>query len=166
MLSAEADQIDRLVSGAYESMAHFDLFAAQAMIYFAAVSYAECLQRLVDAESGAAPWRGFLGVGDPVMGPLPAASRRRLRRITRGKGAAGSARDREAFVAWVAGSIAPRNVCGFSEPSRHHMYPVDLDHLVDQHALLDMSRDQLIAGLPALRGVTIDSVLPGSARSV
>src|SRR5437867_11203405 len=34
-LSAEADQIDLVVAGAYEAMAHFDLFAAQAMLYFA-----------------------------------------------------------------------------------------------------------------------------------
>jgi hypothetical protein len=36
-----------VVAGAYEAMAHFDLFAAQAMIYFATVSYAEVRQRLV-----------------------------------------------------------------------------------------------------------------------
>ncbi|HEX9108322.1 MAG TPA: FAD-dependent monooxygenase, partial [Longimicrobiales bacterium] len=35
LLAAEADQIDRLVAGAYDAMAHFDLFAAHAMIYFA-----------------------------------------------------------------------------------------------------------------------------------
>ena len=34
-LGAEADQIDLVVAGAYEAMAHFDLFAAQAMLYFA-----------------------------------------------------------------------------------------------------------------------------------
>src|SRR5438477_1524040 len=34
MLSDEADQIDQLVAGAYEAMAHFDLFAAHALIYF------------------------------------------------------------------------------------------------------------------------------------
>ena len=69
-LSAEADQIDTLVAGAYDSMAHFDLFAAQAMLYFATVSFAEVGQRIAPDE--AAAWRGFLGVGDPVLEPLPA----------------------------------------------------------------------------------------------
>src|SRR5688572_24905719 len=36
-LSAEGDQIDLVVAGAYEALAHFDLFAAQAMLYFATV---------------------------------------------------------------------------------------------------------------------------------
>ena len=58
-LAAEADQIDTLVAGAYEAMAQFDLFAAQAMLYFAAVSFAEVGQRIAPDESVA--WRGFLG---------------------------------------------------------------------------------------------------------
>jgi hypothetical protein len=63
-LSAEAHQIDRFVAGAYEAMAHFDLFAAHAMIYFATVSFAEVRQRLLADESGSAAWSGFLGIGD------------------------------------------------------------------------------------------------------
>ena len=77
---AEADQIDRLVAGAYEAMAHFDLFAAQAMLYFATVSFAEVSQRL--RPDDAAAWAGFLGVGDPVLEPLCRARARRLRQIT------------------------------------------------------------------------------------
>src|SRR4029079_7327995 len=56
-LAAEADQIDLLVGGADEALAHFDLFAAQAMLYFATVSFAEASQRLVPKE--AAAWGGF-----------------------------------------------------------------------------------------------------------
>jgi FADH2 O2-dependent halogenase len=40
LLTLEADQVDRMVAGAYEAMAHFDLFAAHAMLYFGTVSYA------------------------------------------------------------------------------------------------------------------------------
>src|SRR6266850_1005275 len=64
MLAREADQIDTLVAGAYDAMAHFDLFAAHAMIYFGIVSYAEVRQRTRPDDSVA--WNGFLGVGDPV----------------------------------------------------------------------------------------------------
>lgn len=140
LLSAEADQIDRLVAGAYEAMDHFDLFAAQALIYFAAVSFAEARQRLVEAD----PWSGFLGVGDPVLEPLPRESLRRLRRGPKP----------EAFERWVAAAIAPRNIAGFADPAAHNLYPVDLDVLVDRHALLGLSREQIIAALPLLRGAT------------
>lgn len=152
-LSAEADQIDRLISGAYDSMAHFDLFAAQAMIYFASVSFAEARQRLVDGASPTAPWAGFLGVGDPALRSLPGASRRRLRRITRGRRLTGTAQDRKDFVAWVAQAIAPRNVAGLADRNRHNLYPVNLDALVDRHELLGLSRERLLAALPALRGM-------------
>jgi FADH2 O2-dependent halogenase len=151
MLNAEADQIDRLVAGAYEAMAHFDLFAAHAMIYFAAVSFAEARQRLLVHDADAAAWSGFVGVGDPVLEPLPRASLRRLRRITRGEH---TAEERGKFAAWVRNAIAPRNIGGFGEPSRRHLYPVDLDWLIDRHDLLGMTRDQVMAGLPALRGMS------------
>jgi len=138
LLGAEADQIDRLVAGAYEAMDHFDLFAAQALIYFATMSFAEARQRLVEAD----PWSGFLGVGDPVLGPLPRESLRRLRRGPK----------RGDFERWVAAAIAPRNIAGFADPAAHNLYPVDLDVLVDRHALLGLSREEIIAALPALRG--------------
>jgi len=151
-LSAEADQIDLLVAGAYEAMAHFDLFAAQAMIYFASVSFAEVSQRLKPSDSSA--WAGFLGVGDSVLGPLSRESLARLRRITQRTGAVGTTGQRSAFAQWVARAIAERNVAGLADPARRNLYPVDFDALVQQHALLGMSREQILAALPALRGMS------------
>jgi FADH2 O2-dependent halogenase len=149
-LSAEADQIDLVVAGAYEAMAHFDLFAAQAMLYFAAVSFAEASQRLAPTESVA--WNGFLGVGDSVLGSLPRESLNRLREITRGRGEPGTAPERRKFVEWITQAIAPRNVAGLADPARRNLYPVDFDALVSRHALLGMTREQLLQGLPAIRG--------------
>ncbi len=143
LLSAEADQIDWLVAGAYRAMTRFDLFAAQAMIYFAAVSFAEVRQRIGPDENVA--WSGFLGVGDPELRGLPHASLRRLRRVR-------SAADRREFVKWVSKSIARRNVCGLANPAAHNSYPVDLDVLTRRHAVLGMSREALVSALPALRG--------------
>jgi FADH2 O2-dependent halogenase len=142
LLSAEADQIDRLVAGAYHAMARFDLFAAHAMIYFAAVSFAEVRQRVNPTESHS--WAGFLGVGDPQLGGLPRASLRRLRHVR-------TPADRRQFVQWVSKAIAPRNVCGLANPAAHGLYPVDLDVLVQRHRVLGMSRESLISALPALR---------------
>jgi FADH2 O2-dependent halogenase len=142
-LSDEADQIDMLVAGAYHAMARFDLFAAHAMIYFAAVSFAEIRQRVLKDHDFA--WSGFLGVGDPQLGGLPRASLRRLRHVR-------SPADRRLFVQWVSNAIAPRNVCGLANRAAHGLYPVDLDALVRRHAVLGMSRKSLINALPALRG--------------
>lgn len=151
-LGAEADQIDLIVAGAYEAMAHFDLFSAHAMIYFGAVSFAEVSQRLAPGESAA--WSGFLGVGDSVLGPLPRESLRRLREITHSHGDIGSAKERQEFVDWVSQAIAPRNIAGLADPTRRNLYPVDFDVLVARHDLLGMSRGQLVDALPALRGMT------------
>ena len=151
LLGTEADQIDCLVAGAYQAMSHFDLFAAHAMLYFATVSYAEIHQRLTPEDDVA--WKGFLGVGDPVSEPLPRESMRRLRHITRGVGEIGTADQRRDFATWVAQAIAPRNVAGVADAAKRNLYPVDFDVLIERHALLGMSRDQLLSGLPALRGM-------------
>ena len=145
-----------MIAGAYEAMAHFDLFAAHAMLYFATVSYAEVQQRVAEDEE--AGWRGFLGVGDPVLEPLPAESLRRLSEITRSRGEPGSAAERDRYVAWVPRAIASRNVAGLADASRNNLYPVDLDRLIDRHALLGMTRDQLVVALPALRGMSPEPV--------
>ena len=150
-LCAEADQIDLMVAGAYEAMAHFDLFAAHAMLYFATVSFAEVSQRLKPTDTAA--WSGFLGVGDPVLEPLPRKALERLREITQRRGAIGNPEERRAFSEWLAQQIAPRNIAGLADAERHNLYPVDFDALIEGHALLGMSRDQVVAALPALRGM-------------
>lgn len=151
-VAAEADQIDLVVAGAYEAMAHFDLFAAQAMLYFIAVSFAEASQRLVPDDSGC--WSGFLGVGDPVLGKLPAQSLARLKRIAGGEGSSGTARQREEFADWIAAAAAPRNVAGLADGRRGNLYPVDFEALVDAHERLGMSRSEVVATLPRLRGMS------------
>jgi len=158
VLGAEADQIDLLVAGAYEAMTHFDLFAAHAMLYFATVSFAEVSQRLAPKESAA--WRGFLGVGDAVLGPLPHEALRRLRRIVQSRGGVGTSDERQGFAEWVTHAIAPRNVAGLADHGRRNLYPVDFDALIERHALLGMSRDQLLQALPALRGMSPEPLLP------
>ena len=152
MLGEEADQIDVLVAGAYESMADFDLLAAHAMLYFATVSFAEVSQRL--GSQAAAAWKGFLGVDDPVLAPLMREGLRRVRNITQGRGERGSTEERRAYADWVASAIDARNVAGLSNSSRHNLYPVDFDALIERHALVGMTREQLVAALPVLRGMS------------
>lgn len=157
LLAAEADQIDRMVAGAYEAMTHFELFAAHAMLYFATVSYAEVRQRITSDDQVA--WSGFLGVGDTVTEPLPRESLLRLTRITGNRGEIGDDVARRRYADWVSAAIAPRNVAGLSDPGRQNLYPVDLDVLIESHALLGMDRDRLVAALPALRGMGSESLI-------
>jgi FADH2 O2-dependent halogenase len=164
MLAAEADQTDALIAGAYEAMSHFELFAAHAMLYFAAVSFAEVSQRVAGGD--AAAWGGFLGIGDEVLEPLFRDALVRLRRITGGRGETGTAAERRDFASWVERSIAPRNVAGLADSSRHNLYPVDLDVLVERHALLGMTRAQVIDALPALRGMSAEPPLGRAAVPV
>jgi len=143
-----------MVAGAYEAMAHFDLFAAQAMLYFATVSFAEVTQRMTSDDTVA--WRGFLGVGDGVLGPLPRESFDRLTYITKRRGDEGTETERRGFVDWLAKAISPRNIAGLADARRRNLYPVDLDALVEHHALVGMTREEVVAALPVLRGMAPD----------
>jgi tetracycline 7-halogenase / FADH2 O2-dependent halogenase len=149
LLAGEADQIDQLVAGAYQAMASFELFAAHAMIYFALVSYSEVQQRF--APHGDWAWSGFLGVGDSVGHSLPGESLRRLDAIVGDNARVPSRDEHRDYAAWVERAIAPRNIAGLADPARHNLYPVDLDVLVNRHALLSMEREALIERLPLLR---------------
>jgi FADH2 O2-dependent halogenase len=147
LLAAEADQIDTLVAGAYLALPDFALFAAQAMLYFAVVSFAEARQRLVSGSG----WEGFLGAGDPAVESLYGESLRRLARLTgRGRRPA-SAEERRGFEDWVARGIASRNVAGLADPRRRNLYPVDLDILIERCNLLGLSPLDVRRALPRLR---------------
>jgi FADH2 O2-dependent halogenase len=149
LLRREADQIDLVVAGAYKAMASFDLFCAQSMLYFGAVSFAEASQRLAPDDEVA--WRGFLGIGDAVLEQLPRESLQRLR-VLSSRDSADAAIARDDFARWMRSAIQPRNLAGLADPRRHNLYPVDFDALVEAHALIGMSRGELLAMLPALRG--------------
>lgn len=147
LLTAEADQIDRLVAGAYLALRDFDLFAAHAMLYFAVVSFSETRQRLV-AGSG---WDAFLGADDPAVEAMYRKAFGQLRRMTGGGRRAATADDRRTFAAWVAGAIASRNVAGLADPARRNLYPVDLDLLVERSHLLGLTPREVRRALPRLR---------------
>jgi hypothetical protein len=96
------------------------------------------------------------------LAELPAKSLEHLRGISRAGSRAGAGEERRQFSEWVAEAIAPRNVAGLANPERRNLYPVDLDILLQRHALLEMSRDRVIEKLPALRG---QSPEPSSSSS-
>ena len=151
LLRREAEQIERLIHGA--GLARHDprLFAAHSFLYFAAVSYEELRQRLVDDDSDTAGDRGFLGAGEPGWESLFEEAVSRLAGLAR---CDGPARDHLAarFELWARRSIAPWNLIGLADPARRNLYPVDLTVLRDRSRLLGLSRGELEARLPRLRG--------------
>ena len=60
--------------------------------------------------------------------------------------------DASAFEQQIAAAIAPRNLAGLADSSRCNLYPVDLQALVRSSALLGLSRGEVEAALPRLRG--------------
>ena len=141
-LSREADHLARLIQGAYLARHDFRRFAAFTQLYFAAASFQEAGRRL-NPDFTDWTWQGFLGAEDPVIQDALADALASL------KNPAG---DAATFEQQIAYAIAPRNVAGFADPSRHNLYPVDLQVLVRSAGLLDLSRDEVEAALPRLRG--------------
>jgi len=150
VLSAEADHVACLMAGAWAAMGEqegdgtFRLFAAHAMLYFAAASFCEARQRLVDlpADGTSHAWSAFLGADDPPLRDPVAEAVDRLR-----AGAAPAA-----FEDWVREAIAPRNLAGLADPARRNLYPVDFEALVAAAGLLGLSQAEVRAALPRLRG--------------
>jgi tetracycline 7-halogenase / FADH2 O2-dependent halogenase len=152
LLSCEADHLQGLVEGAYRAAARsFDLFAAWGDLYFAAASFAEASQRLLDTApgGGAWPWQGFLGAGDPVVRGMVAATAAALRDLPEGCiDEVTAAR----FAAEVRRRIEPRNVAGLADPARRRLVPIDLEALVASAGKLGLTEDEMQRRLPRLRG--------------
>lgn len=148
LLEREADHLTDLLAASYELFEDFSTFAAVAQLYFAAASYSEVSQRLLPAPEalGSWAWDGFLGAADPVL--------RDLFREARSRAAAAREDPRSAarLRRWVGPAIAPRNLAGLADPSRHNLYPVDLNALVAAAPLLGLEPAELDPLLPRLRG--------------
>ena len=111
------------------------------------MSFTEARQRLLDPPPAGT---SFLGAGDHELRSLFEEARTRLRHMA--SGANPSTEDIRAFNGWMLERIEPFNVAGLGDPTRANLYPVDLDILVDRAHLLGLSRGQMEAALPRLRG--------------
>ena len=121
LVAAEADHIDRLLVAAYRTMPAMDRFGAAAMVYFAAASFDELRQRLLDAPPDGWCWRAFLGAGDERRGLFEDLERR--------SAASAASLGGAALKEWVAGAIERWNLIGLADPSRRNAYPVDLEDM-------------------------------------
>jgi len=141
LLAAEADRIETLVGLAWTALPHPAAFQAVAFLYFAAVSFQEARERLLDPDAPSElAWDGFLGVGDPGIDAWFDEAPARL------------AADPGSFPAWVASAIEPRNVAGLADPAKGGLYGVDLEDLVRGAAKLGLSAAQVRHRIGRLRG--------------
>jgi len=138
LLSREADHIQKLVAGAYNTMRDFDRFAAASLYYFAAASFAEASQRLLPSPRDGWAWTGFLGSTDPV-------TREMLDRVL-------TALQGSDYEEAIRTAIAPRNLAGLADPERNRLHPVDLEPLVESADLLGLTREEVRREIPRLRG--------------
>ena len=144
LLRAEGHHLRRLIEAAYRCRRDFDAFEAFAQAYFAAASYCEARQRLCPAPpetGGAWAWSGFLGASDPALRRMVSSAARLV-----------NGPSPEPRLDAVRRLIAPRNLAGLADPSRQRLYPADLEALVAAADLIGLTREEVRARLPLLRG--------------
>ncbi|MFQ5690048.1 MAG: hypothetical protein ACE5HQ_07240, partial [Gemmatimonadota bacterium] len=140
LLETEADHLARLLWGAYRLRREFDRFVEYSFLYFAAASFAEASQRLVDRDPHEWAWDGFLGATDPVLRsavdlvPSFAAS------------AAGPP------VEALRAAVAARDLAGLTDPARNRLYPADVEPLIAGARLLGLTPEQARGRVHRLRG--------------
>jgi len=134
----ELDATERLVSGLYATFDDPLLFKRLALMYFAAASFSETVQRLGTAEKAG----GFLLRGRPDFRVVLDRATDSARRGVRGA-------DRAAWMAETAGAIAPIDVGGWLRADRGDRFPVDLRDLREATARLETTPDALEAMIRA-----------------
>ena len=134
LVAAEADHIDRLLVAAYRSMPAMERFTAAAMAYFAAASFDELRQRLLDPPPEGWCWQAFLGADDGRRGLFEELEQRSAGDGRRGlfekldeRSAAGGGNGSPAE--WLGAAIEPWNLIGLLDPRRCNAYPVDLEEM-------------------------------------
>lgn len=123
----------RLIAGLYANMNNFPVFAALALLYFAAASFSETARRL--KKPLLAP--SFLLHDHPVFGP---ACRKLLERARHLK----TEKDAASLIADVHRAIEPLDVAGLRRHDRRNWYPVDAEDLLRSAAKLGVGREEII----------------------
>ena len=143
LLAQEANQIDQLVSGAYQAINDFESFAIYAQTYFITVSWMEAQERLLQPTNPA--WQGVLGIDDPQLATLFAEASQRLPDHP-DPASINSYRD------WLHRRTASRDLIGLDLLGSSLAIPADLDVLVARADKLGLDQETVRRMLPRLRG--------------
>lgn len=166
LMMREADHLEQLIDLSYRSLAldppdQLGTFAQTARIYFAAASYWESAQRLLErppagtTAAGTATgsrrttwwWQGLLGATDPVVQGALAGWSEEISRWEHGQ----QEGDREATPGRLQELLASRDVAGLLGEPVAEVVPVDLETLVRSSSLLGSDPEQMRSRLPQLR---------------
>jgi FADH2 O2-dependent halogenase len=115
-------------------MNNFDVFAALALLYFAAASFSEAARRLAKPELASS----FLLCDDPRFGPACFELCERARQAMTPPESAALIRD-------ILAAIEPFNVAGFGREERHNWYPVEAEDLLKASGKLGASREEIVS---------------------
>ncbi|MEM8960852.1 MAG: FAD-dependent oxidoreductase [Acidobacteriota bacterium] len=139
-LASELDFMDEVIGGAYDLLDRPRHLLAYTFLYFAAASFSESRERLLEPPDRGWAERGFLASDETLV--------RRAQELER------LARDRDEDSYWnqIEAAIRPINVAGLADRTRDGLYPVDLDALVASASRLGLSTAHVRAALPRLRG--------------
>lgn len=124
----------RLIGALYANMQNFDVFAALALLYFAAASFSEAARRLGKPQLASS----FLLSRDPVFGPACRELCERAQRCASERASADLAGD-------ILAAIEPFNIAGFGRLERRNWYPVEADDLLQAADKLSASREEIVA---------------------
>ncbi|MED5382104.1 MAG: tryptophan 7-halogenase, partial [Verrucomicrobiota bacterium] len=126
---AELGQVSRLVGALYASMGDFELFAALAQLYFAAVSYSETSHRLAKPELA----NSFLLCDHPEFGPATRGICDSVVRLAM----------RDETLARIREVIEPFNIVGLADPAKRNWYPAAPDDLFAAASKLGSSANEI-----------------------
>jgi len=128
---SELDFTALLISALYANMGDFELFSALSLLYFAAASFSETLRRLAKTPEG------FLLNEHRAFGPTA----RKIANAALNQPLLPAART--SLLKDISNVIEPFNIAGLNDPARRNWYPVLADDLLQNHAKLGASEDQI-----------------------
>ncbi len=135
LLACEADHLDELNAGAWKVQGDFARFEHHALLYFAAASFCESRERLVDFR-GAQGWakRGFLGADDTAI------------RLAVREMFTDPPREAQAYRERIKQLIEPFDVVGWLDADhRREVYPALLEAVLERAAKLGLSPSEAAA---------------------
>jgi len=131
----EADWTAHFIAASYAGFAHFPLFSAFSMFYFAAASYAEMARRLPKASR----LQRYLAADHAPF----AAGVVQCARLLREQACSGAEADLQGFAQQVAQHAASLNIAGLCDPRKRNWYGVDMQDVIEGAALLNMTQEEI-----------------------
>jgi tetracycline 7-halogenase / FADH2 O2-dependent halogenase len=130
--TAEVLATSRLIGSLYANMSNFQVFSSLTLLYFAAASYSETVQRLGKAHLS----KSFLLHEHPGFGPVSKALIERAMHLS-------SVQESVRFREDVLRAIEPIDVAGLSNPNKRGWYPVVAEDLLNSATKVGSTHEEI-----------------------